>query len=204
MTQEEILNPPHEDVLQFMVDIESYGLDGDKHDMSSIAILPFTLNGDILSSDPLCYRLSYPNRKIKHDPSTMIYRESKFIDEMEKAFPEIPYYELAAKIAKYVSRNTLSIVPNFWAKPIHFDFPYLTTFCARHGHVLPFHYRYTYDVRSFILGTGHDPEKIYDLVANEQKLIPHKAINDCYLQIYAVQKALAFSIKSYGNLTQTK
>ena len=44
-----------------------------------------------------------------------------------------------------------------WAKPIHFEYPFLQSYARQFGVEMPFHYRSAVDLNSFTRGMQHNP-----------------------------------------------
>jgi DNA polymerase III alpha subunit (gram-positive type) len=69
-----------------------------------------------------------------------------------------------------------------WAKPISFEFPFLSSYYKQFGIMMPFHYRYAVDLNSYIFGRGHK-----DINAFWNDIAPvgdaHNALHDALYQI---------------------
>jgi oligoribonuclease (3'-5' exoribonuclease) len=77
----------------------------------------------------------------------------------------------------------------FWAKPVTFDWSFLSSYYAQHGETLPFHYRYARDVNSYIAGLRGNPQHVSldDVVPFEGD--KHNALWDCFHQIQVLMYA---------------
>lgn len=70
-----------------------------------------------------------------------------------------------------------------WAKPIHFEWSFLSSYYRQFGLRIPFHYRYTRDLNSYIAGLRGKPEHInledsVEFIGDE-----HNALWDCFHQV---------------------
>lgn len=77
-------------------------------------------------------------------------------------------------------------VPTLWAKPSHFEFPFLSSYFNDLGVPMPFHFRNVNDQNSWIRGRFH-PETAPNI---EKELpfvgVPHNALHDVLHQIKVV------------------
>lgn len=89
--------------------------------------------------------------------------------------------------------------PRMWAKPISFEFPFISHYLRDLGIGNPFHYRESVDVNSFVRGMFQDPS--HD---GFDKVIPfdgdaHDAIFDVFHQI----KAVLYAKEQHANAART-
>ena len=76
-----------------------------------------------------------------------------------------------------------------WAKPAHFEFPFLEHAYRQLGLENPFHYRYCRDVNSFLAGLHRGPEHVHDAVDLPFEGMPHNALWDSLHECRVLLKA---------------
>lgn len=83
--------------------------------------------------------------------------------------------------------------PILWAKPSHFEYPFLESYFKEFGVGNPFHYRYTNDMNSFLRGRyfPQTPPPLETLLPFEGDV--HNAIHDVLHQIKVMLTAKAHS-----------
>lgn len=86
----------------------------------------------------------------------------------------------------YDTSPALAIEQRFWAKPISFDWPFISSYCKQFGLSIPFRYRYAVDMNSFFRGLANNPG-----LDSLDRQLPfdgdaHNALDDCFHQIKVV------------------
>lgn len=82
-----------------------------------------------------------------------------------------------------------SIMPRaFWAKPISFDYVFVSSYLRQFGLMQPFHFREAVDLNSYLLGKGHENRREFWSTV-EPVGEAHDALNDCLYQIRAIFQA---------------
>lgn len=169
---------------QLMVDIETTGLSPDHAAIIQIGAIKFDLD----------------NRKVgAHFDQALAMPANRFWDESTKIWwgkhPKI-YAGIVAKMMEpaVVMANfhawLLEDVPEggyqFWAKPSHFDYPFVASYMRQYGYELNdlAHFRVARDLNSFLAGTCRSAEHVkVDLPAAG---MAHSALHDAAHQIDAL------------------
>jgi len=164
-----------------MVDIETTGLQPDRHAILQIAAVRF--NAETREVDPQFFDkcLTMPayrswdegTRRWWSQQSPTVY--NSIISRAE------PYADIMAQFQQWYNEN-----PNirFWAKPTHFDFMFLASYFSDCDLASPMNYRTAKDMNSFIQGLyGHEevPQDVEAGVSIDGAA--HNALNDCFWQL---------------------
>lgn len=167
-----------------MLDIETTGTRPETANIIQIAAVRFNLQTREIDTDFFnrCL-LPLPQRYWAEDTrkwwSTKPETLNEIWDRMEPAQRVIEDFQ------KWVGHEG----PTLWAKPSHFEFPFLTSYFNDLGVPMPFHYRNVNDQNSWIRGRFHpltppQIEKELEFVGTE-----HNALHDVLHQIKVVFKA---------------
>ena len=63
--------------------------------------------------------------------------------------------QVLSEFRQWVMRDLEGDSPVMWAKPIHFEFPFLQSYFRQYGLAMPFHYSEAQDLRSWCRALGH-------------------------------------------------
>lgn len=197
--------PEEKDFEDFMLDLESTGTNPGVHAITSFAFLPFKFaqDGTMNFGQPFTIRVGIPSTR-RIDAETTIFREAEGVDEAESV------------LTRYTPREALSIIqdwieefdgiPTIWARPTKFDIAFMESYFTEYRLEMPWHYRDSIDVRSWIRGLlgeelydQHWPSikaaadvmlQAEDPIKDRALNKPHAAIYDCYQQCFMIQAAL--------------
>ena len=161
-----------------MVDVESTGLNPDKNGLLQIAAIKF--NYDTEEIGPVfdrCLALA-PGRYWDEETRTwwMGQRRSTFNDIIARQ-------EDPTTVLQDFSAYSLGTGPiRFWAKPVHFDFRFIASHMEQIGRPMPFHFRHTRDLNTFIaaLGGSADHQEMAHIEAGSGA---HNGLVDCVHQL---------------------
>lgn len=173
----------------YMLDVETTGLDPSTNAITSVAVLPFDVDmGTMYVQRAIHCRLPIPRDRMDN-AETMAWRMQHRVGPRERKLDELSFETFAMRLNHLVMQS--SGPPIVWAKPSTFDIPFLRSYYARYrvesrDVVWPFHYRNVMDLRSYIKGTGFDAEEIYTYVG---KAGAHDALADCVMQCEAAIRA---------------
>jgi hypothetical protein len=170
----------------WMIDIETTGLRPDKAAILSIGAVHFD--------------------RETFEPGTAHYWSVEMLDgrawdDATKAWWERQDGQAYAKAVTAEGRMPAGIVltemaaligaePFFWAKPAHFDYPFVEGYFAELGLKSPFSHRRVIDVRSWIASRGEDAlarQSAYE--AQPFTGVAHTPIDDCLNQIRMLKEA---------------
>lgn len=170
----------------FMIDIETTGLNPAFNSITSIAIVEF----DAERFTNLAFRTRVlQDASRENDEETMQWREDNKVDEMEAAIPleSSPDHMLTVVHALLSSPDCV-----VWAKPTRFDISFLESYFAdyRNRSYIPWHYRNVVDLASFIKGRGKNIKELEAEVKAEMAYNAHDALDDCLFQIAVLRKAM--------------
>lgn len=172
-----------------MVDIETTGLSPDYSAMIQLAAVKFNLKEKTIDSESMFNRcLTIPSRRFWDEGTRQWWSQQKREILMDiYARMEDPKAVLS-EFADWVGYTP--IIPHrFWAKPVHFDYPFVQSYLTQFDIPNPFHFRWATDVNSYIRGVAKNPE--VEQFKTEFKGDAHNAIYDVINQIDALFQASA-------------
>lgn len=167
----------------WMVDIETTGLQPNKNAILSIALVKFDYNTFEPTGDQIYERIDISIGRI-WDKET----EKWWQQQSPEAYAEAVYggRETPAVVMYYIAK-TVKPGSYFWAKPAHFDYPFVSSYMTDHLSTNvknPFNYRKVIDVRSYIIGCGDNALLAANTYEKMNASQPnHMPINDC---LYAI------------------
>jgi hypothetical protein len=172
----------------WMVDIETTGLRPDRAGILSIGLVKFDRTtfepGDRLYVTPVMLEGR------AWDGDTMAWWAKQGEAALDAALTEEGRVSVEQALALMVA--TLGVEPFFWAKPAHFDYPFVEGYFAETGIKSPFSHRRVIDVRSWIASRGDGAlERQADFEAEGFKGVKHTPIDDCLSQIDMLKAACA-------------
>jgi DNA polymerase III epsilon subunit-like protein len=168
-----------------MIDIETTGTDPAHAAIIQIAAVKFSLETkEIDTASMFCRSLWIPPGRF-WDENTRDWwgRQNQDIlngiyDRMED--PRVVMNEF------FDWGNGLNLVmpARMWAKPISFEYPFLSSYFKQFDLHMPFHFRYAKDVNTFLFAKGHDPSVFWRGVPPAGDA--HHALFDVLTQIHGV------------------
>ena len=173
------------DRIDWMIDIETDGLNAEINSITSIAVVEFQL-GQLCDIDEVIkchYTLTCPDDRAV-DLKTLAWRKENDVDIMERNLSEVKYETFLAQLHDFLSHESTR-TPHVWAKPTLFDFGFLTSYLNRYANGnIPWHHRHVHDVNSFIDGRGLDRNEVFARAEKDLSWhMPHNALYDCVFQI---------------------
>lgn len=135
-----------EDFPDVMVDIETTGTDANACAIIQIAAVRFNLAAGTVSPDFFNRCLLIPQTRFWQEGGRDFWVKRKELYASISALMEEPELVMRALIEWCGGRRTL------WAKPSHFEFPFLETYFRRYELQTPFFYREVNDQNSFFRG----------------------------------------------------
>jgi hypothetical protein len=178
----------------FMIDVETTGTQPDRHAMIQLAAVRFYLDtGDVDASSMFNRCLTIPENRA-WDQSTKVWwqRQPAVLDGIQARME--PHALVLKAFCDWAGYHNSTGKPNrFWAKPITFDYMFVSSALSDEGLHNPFHFREAMDCRSYLRGLsgGDDYVREQDL---EFQGVAHDAIFDVLHQI----KWLLHNQKKYG------
>lgn len=171
-----------------MIDLETSGTEPNKSAIIQIAAVQFDYEtGAIGKTFDRC--LWFPPGRYWDEDTREWWGKNpdilnRIFDQAEDPAVVVPAF------AEWCRSVTMGMQPlRMWAKPISFEFPFLSSYFRQFGQENPFHFREAIDMQSFIRGTRQNPNApAFD------KEVPfvgdvHYAIDDCFHQILVTQHA---------------
>lgn len=197
----------------FMLDIESTGLEPGKHAITSFCFLPFKLDSDKIMQfgKPLTVRVSIPSHR-RVDAKTTEFRESVGIDEAESVLERYTPRQVLDLVSEWL--ESFRCNPTIWCKPTKFDIAFFDSYYADAKLDTPWHHRDTIDVRSWCRGLNgvekwgevNDIAKgmmeVESPISNPLLNKPHSAIYDCYLQCFIIRAAILVAQVNGGEVVK--
>ncbi len=173
--------------MNFMIDIETSGLDAGKHFITSCAVLPFDLDFDGVHKDVFHERFNtYLEGRVWNDDTTK-FRDKHGITEAEGNL------RLRDNLT-----GTLMAMRNFmndyvempadiyvWAKPTNFDIAFLESYYRQKGMEIPWPYRNVRDLGTYLMAANHKLVDLYEEIKMTGDA--HNALHDCQYQILLAQ-----------------
>ena len=166
----------------FMIDIETTGLNPGVNHITSCAIVPFDLETGAYSKHVFYERflLDIPGRTC--NIATMDYRLKKNIERYEKTLDcreslVVSLYKISNFIASHCKNSDAYI----WAKPSHFDIAFLESYYRQCGSKIPWGYRNIRDLATYLQAAGHNLVDLYEEIKFTGDA--HNALHDCHYQI---------------------
>ena len=171
-----------------MVDVETTGLSIDDSAMIQLAAVRFNLKERTIDNSSMFNKaLAIPPKRYWDEGTRRWWSEQKrSILEDIYARMEDPH-NVMQEFADWVGYSPL--VPHrFWAKPIHFDYPFVQSYLSQFGIANPFHFRWATDVNSYIRGMANNPD-VEQFKTGTFHGDAHNAIFDVINQIDALFQA---------------
>lgn len=170
---------PH---LDYMVDVETGGLNCDACPMIQLAAVRFSLEGKAIHST---FKMSLmedaPGRRWDDGTREFWLNHPEVYQRIvAKAMPSRAVMQA---FVDWVCRDGAGpYTRRFWAKPTHFDWGFVNSYLTQFEQLAPFHFREATDVNSYIRGRGHWNGKEF-WAGIEPVGDAHDALNDCLYQI---------------------
>ena len=168
-----------------MVDVETTGLNSGRNAMIQLAAVRFNVHdGTIDTSSMFDECLMIPPHRF-WDEGTRGWWMTQKRSILEGIYSRMrDPREVMRKFTEWCGPAGLL---RFWAKPTSFDFPFVQSYCADYGLVMPFNFRESIDLRSFAAGVGF-PGPRFEPDVNREEYEQHNALQDVILQIEWVLK----------------
>lgn len=177
---------------QVMVDIETTGTNPNHNAMIQLSAVRFNMDGDVdMNMFDEC--LLIPNNRYWSE-DTRDWWTSQDQAILQKIWgkmrdPKTVLQEFRAWAVRDLDGNS----PVLWAKPIHFEYPFLESYFSEYDVAKPFHYRQCEDLNSWCRARGL-PNLDHELPFNGSA---HDAIHDVLHQINVL-----FTLLERTNVTQ--
>jgi oligoribonuclease (3'-5' exoribonuclease) len=172
-----------------MIDIETTGTRPDLNGILQIAAVPFDLVKREIGMNMFARAMWTPPRRYWDEDTRrwwMNQNQEVFAKIQEDAQePRL----IMTEFAEWVKNEVGILDACFWAKPITFDFTFVSSYFHEFGIANPFHYRNARDVNTWIEAkTNASPWDTWNKV--ETVGDKHNALHDCIWQITGLFKAL--------------
>ena len=162
----------------FMLDIETTGLNPCVNHITSCAIVPFELSTGQYSENNFHQRFDRTIVGRLENKDTMYFRAKYNIDKAEKELPiSENIYETMRNISKFLNDANTYV----WAKPAHFDIAFLASYFNMCSLPIPWSHRNARDLGTYLAAAGHKLTDLYKEI--EFTGDTHNALHDCYYQI---------------------
>lgn len=167
----------------YMLDIETTGLESHKHAITSLACVQFDIMTGALIGF-VHFAVDFNDREC--DAETMRWRTANKVAEMERDIPAYCHPKFAlARLSEFI--HPAGIV---WAKPAKFDIAFLESYYKQYvSFNSPWHYRNVIDLGSYVTGRGLDIKPLETVCKEEGEYQLHDAYSDCLLQIAVLNRA---------------
>lgn len=164
---------------EIMCDIESGGTSPDRTPMIQLAAVRFNLEHltiDASNTFNRCLRIP-PHRF--WDESTRLWWSNQKQEILESIIERAE--DPRVVMNDFFEWSCIWSERRFWAKPISFDFPFVSSYFKDYDFVNPYHYRVAKDVNTFVSGLWF-PEQPPE-VPHSDLGDAHDALTDCLMQI---------------------
>lgn len=143
-------------MLDVMIDLETTGTDPSNNAIIQIAAIRFDYERREIGS-VFCRSLAIPYGRYWDEGTREWW--AKMPDLFSRIMATAGPPEMVFKDFQTWCLNTapFSGDQRLWAKPAHFEFPFLQSYARQFGLDLPFHYRNVVDLNSFTRGLANDP-----------------------------------------------
>ena len=159
-----------------MVDIETTGLHPDRSAMIQLAGVKFNLETREISHDFFNRCLLIPPWRFWQESTWDWWSSNKF-DILTSIYQRMEDPQVVVEaFTKWAEPGS-----RWWSKPSHFDFPFVSSYCADFGLQMPFDFRAANDMRSFMRGRSFPAQMVEP--RPEFQGTAHNAIHDCLHQI---------------------
>ena len=185
---------------QFMIDIETTGVQPDLNHIVEIAVVPFAMMPNFIEISPLEYHLKFKlnfNQKNRtSDPQTLIWWDKQSKEIRDNVFshfldPNLNNANTLLELAKFIT--TLSKGDTqFWSKPNSFDFMFTQSIFKDFQIIFPFKYWMAKDMAGFCSGISFVKQNTLDYMIYKPKVREgaHDGMNDCYFQLEWLENAI--------------
>ena len=172
--------PSKLDYPDVMVDLETTGLQADRHGILQIAAVRFDLLAmQIDATDTFQACLTMPPHRGWLESTREWWIRDKY-DLLEKLMSQQEEWrEVMERFAVWVG----GAKPAFWSKPSHFDYTFLSSYFADAGVENPFHYRKANDLNSFLRGMYWPQDPPHNDWNVSTSGDAHDALNDIFHQL---------------------
>ncbi len=173
--------------MNFMIDIETTGLNAGTNYITSCAIVPFDLDFEGVYDKEFHERLHCPVGMRVRDSDTSEFRDKHGIGRAEAKLPcRAGMAETLMAMRNFMHDmvddvNTIYV----WAKPTNFDIAFLESYYRYADMHIPWHYRNVRDLGTYLDAAGHSLNDLYKEIKMSGDA--HNALHDCYYQITIAQ-----------------
>lgn len=173
------------DYNHYMCDIETTGLNSQRHAITEIAVVPFDFEllrttGELHTSAPfIAKNLCVPVSR-SWDQDTLAWRQQRGL--LHEGY--VDYYDMLEDLHSFVRQ--LPEKAYFWAKPSVFDWPFVDGYYKEflYRYKTPWHRRNIRDMATFC-HTINPEFDVYSL--DTSKYETHTGLGDCLLQLHTMQ-----------------
>lgn len=168
----------------YMIDVETTGLEPDRHAITSLACVQFDITTSALQSY-VHFAIDFSGSR-ECDSETMRWRIENKVAEMEREIPAYWHPKSAlARLSEFIRRDGI-----VWAKPAKFDIAFLESYYKQYTVFRPpWHYRNVIDLASYVTGRGVDIKPLETVCKEQGDYRLHDAYSDCLLQIAVLHRA---------------
>ncbi len=170
--------------MDFMVDIETTGLDPYRNHIIQIAAVPFNLHDKTIGQSVFDQCLEPKMYARAWDEGTRDWWTGDKWDLYQSFVPRMrDPKDVMQDFQTWVLEQSISGTKiRVWGKPQMFDVPFIESYFRQTEIKNPFHYRYARDLNTYIMAKGHEDVDAF------WKDIPsvgdaHNALHDCFYQI---------------------
>lgn len=168
-----------------MVDLETTGTQPDRHGILQIAAVRFDLmTMEIDGADTFQACLTLPTHRHWMEDTRRWWLKDKR-ELLEKLMnQQEEWVDVLKRFQAWVGPSK----PQFWSKPVSFDFMFLSSYFADAGLANPFHYRYANDLNSFMRGMYFPRQPPHTEWNVKTEGEAHDALNDVFHQLHVLFK----------------
>lgn len=179
-----------------MVDLETTGTRPDRAGLLQIAAIKFNYETGEIAPEMFDRCMWVMPHRSWDESTRQWWGKNKEVLKGLQVRAEDPF-KVMADFAQFVGYATGDEpIRRLWAKPSHFEHPFLESHFHDAGIPNPFHYRYVIDVNSWIRGAVHFDEQLYGELTNVPFEGPaHNALFDALHQLQVVLRVREHILK---------
>jgi hypothetical protein len=175
-----------------MLDIETTGLDPETNEISSFALVQFSMPNFLLGNC-ITQRMPWATDRVS-DSVTIKWRIKHDVASRETDL--LLHRQISTALGDIANLMQSAGDPDqvfIWAWHTQFDLAFLQSYFAAYSKgkkELPWRHYNVMDLPSFIAGRGKNPREIKRAVLAKSDMVAHSAYEDCVLQIEMLSEAV--------------
>lgn len=166
-----------------IIDLETTGISPDHANIFQIAAVKFNVKTREVCPDIFSRNLFFTKNRYWEEGTRSFWKQNQPVFEklmQDRVDPESALTDLV----KWLDGSNI-----LWAKPSHFEFPFLDSYFKQFNVTNPFHYRDVQDLNSFLRGLCF-PDTVPQTEYNSGGEALHDARTDCLLELKRLMEIL--------------